>query len=165
MRVRKCKHRPLEDPSGTRGRLATDRRIPSQQSSISHFYSICSTPIGLDVRELLVAACRERAFSPDTPVYRSPLPSGLLPAQQFCQFGLGLAPVLVSMFVGSVAGLVDLVSAYPDFFVRKGTRWSLLCRLCLLRLGRLQANLNFGIRHFNSCDGTTREKRTPERLT
>src|SRR5271166_4789454 len=82
--------------------------------------------------------------------------TGLFTARHLHQFCLGLEPVRVSMFVSSVAGLVDLVSAYSDLLIRERARWGLLRRLGLFGSGSSRTNLDFGIRHFNSCDAQLR---------
>jgi hypothetical protein len=46
----------------------------------------------------------------------------LFTAYHLHQFGLGLEPVLISVFVGPVAGLIDLVSARRTTFAST-TRW------------------------------------------
>jgi hypothetical protein len=46
----------------------------------------------------------------------------LLAAQKFHQFGLRLAPILVSTVVGPAARLEDLVSAGPYLVFREATR-------------------------------------------
>ena len=77
-------------------------------------------------------------------------------AHEFHQFGLCLDPILVRTVVGSVARLIDLISAGPYLVFREGTRGIILGRYWLFGRIRFLANLDFGFRHFNSWDFTTK---------
>jgi len=59
---------------------------------------------------------------------------GLVTAHHLHQFGLRLEPVVVSVFVGSVAGLVDLVSANSYLFLRESAHLVLRVRFLWRRL-------------------------------
>ncbi len=77
-------------------------------------------------------------------------PFGLLAAHEFHEFGLRLAPVLVSMVAVPAARLIDLVSAGPYLFLREGARRIFLEGFLLSERVRFLANFSFRIKHSNS---------------
>jgi len=54
--------------------------------------------------------------------------------------------------------LVDLVSADSYLVIRENIRRNALDRFCLYGRGSLHTDLDFGFRHFNSCDFTTKRR-------
>ena len=121
-------------------------------NSLSNFAHVRREYPGNDYRttpmESLLDKSKERCFCTaldncrSTPGIVVGHRSRLFAAHHLHQFGLGLKPVVVSVFFGSVAGLVDLVSADSYLFIREGTRREWLRSLLLFRNDSLRTDLD-----------------------